>query len=470
MTRVAARVLLASLVSGLAACVGAAPEGGVGDDDDDDVGIEADAGGGGGSDAGPVAASCQDSAQVPLGAARPVDIMAASDLAAVIARMPCVVDPWLVGILESADTMWYDKRSIIPGYQDSFGDNSVLPTGMRPNTIDSQLINLAVPGGHAQIFSERGVFHFPFGRPGGFGDDGAVVDFWNVPRSGGALLPVVWWMREPTGYTHRIEWLFPVGTTLGEVLFIVDTDGDGTWYPFEIRTRTRALDGWTVDVFQPFPTAAALAAALEAKRPERPEWAAAADIDALLAHLRDDGTLESANLGASHFASAFTTMNGALDVLPPLADATILKELLLGTPFVSARGAVWKESGALRTYAATAEAGFSIVPRGYNAGFLSVDDETCSRCHRDAARPFRDWYSNIIAYGELWGGDEAFSWHPFENDTFVDDSGDVVHFNDDNRTFRPDFESTGLLAPYDESDHPATVYEQIQREWTNYEY
>ena len=66
---------------------------------------------------------------VPLDADRPVDIMPRSDLADVAARMPRVADAWLHGVLESADTMWYDQRSIVPGYQDSFGDNSTFPIG-----------------------------------------------------------------------------------------------------------------------------------------------------------------------------------------------------------------------------------------------------------------------------------------------------------------------------------------------------
>ena len=73
---------------------------------------------------------------------------------------------------------------------------------------------------------------------------------------------------------------------------------------------------------------------------------------------------------------------------------------LLATPFTSARDAVWKTSGALTTYAATTQAGFQIVPRNYDGGFLRVDDATCNRCHENAGRPFRDYYGNILAYGE----------------------------------------------------------------------
>jgi hypothetical protein len=462
-------VLAPSLVVSLlaAACVGQLDGGGGGGGDDDSGGDDD----GGGPDAAPPDPP-DTSVHVPVDAERPVDIMPPPRLGMIAPRMPHVADPWLRGILESPDTMWYDKLSIIPGYQDSFGDNTELPIGMRPNTIDRQMIDLAVPGGHAQLFVEKGLFHFPFGRGigGAARTDNFVVDFWHVPRDGGgALRPVVWWWRRPTSWHRRIEWMFPKDTVIGEVLFKVA--GDGRWFPFEIRTRTRRIDGWTFDAFRPFPTAASLADALERKRQERPAWANDATIDALIAHLRDDGTLRAGELSGPQFDISFPTLAGAEDPLPAVGDPTILEELLMETPFVSARNAVWKQSGSLKAYAATTDAPFSIVPRGYNAGFIEVADATCERCHRDAARPFKDYYPSIMLYGELWGEDETFSWHPFDNSSFVDGDGDVVGFGPpDNREFRADFEQSGLFVPYDEAVHGDDVYRKIPRDWKDYIY
>ena len=95
---------------------------------------------------------------------------------------------------------------------------------------------------------------------------------------------------------------------------------------------------------------------------------------------------------------------------------------------------------------------------------------SCSTCHRDAGRPFMTWYDNILAYGELWGNDEIFTWHPFTLDRFVDGSGAVVNFNYDNRQIRPDFIAAGLIAPYSQTTHPATIYKRIVREWTDFSY
>ena len=55
--------------------------------------------------------------------------------------------------------------------------------------------------------------------------------------------------------------MFPAGTVLGELLFQVDSSGE--WFPFEIRTRVRRIDGWSSNVFRPFPTAEDFARELE---------------------------------------------------------------------------------------------------------------------------------------------------------------------------------------------------------------
>lgn len=121
-------------------------------------------------------------------------------------------------------------------------------------------------------------------------------------------------------------------------------------------------------------------------------------------------------------------------------------------------------------YAAAAAGTGSIVPKGFNAAAVAVDDTSCSSCHRDAGRPFETWYSNILAYGELWGNDEIFTWHPFTLDRFVDSDGAVVNFNHDNRVIRADFIAAGLVAPYSPSQHPASLYKRIVREWTDFAY
>jgi hypothetical protein len=426
-----------------------------------------DDGDGMGSGSDPDVDPCATAVAVPL-SGRPVDLMPASRLAEIAARMPCIAPGGLRSTIESTRTLWYDKKSLTPGYQDSFGDNVETPIGFRPNTIDPGLINLAVPGGHQQIFVELGTFHFPFGRPIGDATNVEVVDFWHVPDSGGTLLPVVHWRRDPNGYTHRVEWMFPAGTVFGELLFMVE---GGERYPFEIRTRTRSVDGWVNDVYRPFRRASELADAVTARRAARPEWAGSQVLDGLVAQL-DATQLAPFRVAATHFPGAFATRDAGIDTLPALAgtDGQLIHELLLTTAFQSARGLAWKESGGLTAYAAAAAGPGSIVPKGFNAAAVAVDDTSCTSCHRDAGRPFETWYSNILAYGELWGNDEIFTWHPFTLDRFVDSNGSVVNFNHDNRQIRPDFVAAGLVAPYSPTQHPSTVYKRIVREWTDFAY
>ena len=68
----------------------------------------------------------------------------------------------------------------------------------------------------------------------------------------------------------------------GEALFL---DEAGTLYPFEVRTRTRTVDGWTNDVYRPFPKATDLADAIEARRGEKPEWESSSALTAVSSNI-----------------------------------------------------------------------------------------------------------------------------------------------------------------------------------------
>ncbi len=401
---------------------------------------------------------------------RPVEILPEQKVSDILARMPPVWDPLLRDTIDSSDTMWYDRTVIIPGYQDSYGDGSHFPVGFRPNTIQSNLIDQAVPGGHGWLFVRSGEFHFPFGRTG-HPDDAKntfVVDFFRLPREGSTLLPVVYWKHEPNANTHRIEWMFPIGTIFGEVIFI--TDSSGRSHVFEIRTRTRKSDTWEVDIFRPFPTAESLAEALDLKRQERTTWATSSALANVLSHLRNPSTVMADTFGGTHFKGAFAPINGGVDKIPALNDETLVAELLRQTPFRSAKYSVWKQSGGLAAFAASTNENFSIVPKNYNAAHFEVTDAFCNRCHQDAGRPFKDYYRDVIAYGELWGEDDTFSWHPFEAKHFVDGNGNVVSFNNDNRKFRQDFVNAGIVVPFNASVHGRNRYEKLNRSWKNYRY
>lgn len=401
---------------------------------------------------------------------RPVTLLPEAEVDALLARMPPIFDFWLAGIIQSRDTVWYDKKAIVPGYQDSFGDGREFPVGFRPNTLQPFHIDGAVPGGHARLFRRKGEFHFPLGRTGHPDDamNTSVIDFWKLPRQGKKLQPVVWWRRRPTSFHNRVEWMFPIGTVFGEVIQIEASDG--SQHVFEIRTRTRLADGWESDVFRPFVTSDELLSAVERKRRLSTRWSSSASASRLTDYLKNPLTLVSETLGPVALKLSFAPITGGVDYLPE-ADEALWKELLSENGFQSAKGRVWKQSGSLQTFAASTKSNFSIVPRNYNASHFEVSDNFCSRCHQDAGRPIKDYEFMIQLYGEMWGEDETFSWHPFDTKAFVDvATGNVVSFSNENRRFRQDFLNAGLLEEYNTSVHPQTQYKRIQRAWHNYVY
>jgi len=361
-------------------------------------------------------------------------------------------------MLQSSETIWYDPQGIVPGYQDSMGS----PKGMRPNTISGHLI--AIPDGHQRLFQKKGTFRFPFGT-GGVDDSTNVrhFNFWAVPRQNGKVLPVVYWITE---FSHW-HWIFPVGTTLGEVL--VEKFPDGSEAVFEIRTRTRRLDGWSNDIFRPFKSATELAAAIKSKRAN---WRETDSLKALVAHLQNPDTLTPHILESKAYPQSFATLNGYLDTLPSFGDQALAKELLQTTTFVSVKGAVWKQSGDKVAYAPNTKDSFGITANNYVAGMFEVSDKFCSRCHEEAGRSIRDHHMDLAAYGEMWGEDQTFSWHLFETASFVKPNGDVKCFNqdfnagclvDDNRTLRKSFVEAGLVVKYDPKQHTDEQYKQLAR-------
>jgi hypothetical protein len=330
----------------------------------DDTTLEPDAG------TEPVTDPCTAPVAIPL-AGRVLELMPQPRLAEIASRAPCVAQGPLRATLESPQTLWYDKTSLTPGYQDSFGDNIQTPIGFRPNTIDPGLIDLAVPGGHQQIFQKLGVFHFPFGTPIGPVDNVRVVDFWRPAYDAtGKVLPVVHWQRDPNSYTHRVEWMFPAGTVFGEALFLEE---GGVLYPFEFRTRTRDVSGWINDIYRPFARAADLADAIEARGGTSPA------LQALVAQLRDDTNLAAFHLANTHFPGAFPSRDAGIDALPALAgaDADFMHGLMMTTPFHSVRGIAWKTGGGKTSYAAGAAGPGTIVPKGYNAAAVEVSEGSC---------------------------------------------------------------------------------------------
>ena len=388
----------------------------------------------------------------PGGAKATTQLLSDAKLQKYKAALPKVAYPALQAILESSATLWYDKEVMIPVYQDSVGDGSYTPIGARFN---SEGKNLIVPQGK-RLFSDDGkTWAYPFAHTAGMdaADNMEVVNFLSLPQgSDGALSPIVYWTADDNNALgglglHRWVWMYPKGTVIGEMIFVKDAGGN--LYPSELRTRTRYLDGWATNSFRPFPTATSLAAAIKSARPS---WSSNSLLKGGVAALESNSTLVAKSVKSPAFNDVFTA-SGAIDTLPDFGDEALIKELLTKTAFVSSYGETWKTNGNLKAYAANASQ-FSIVPRNNDSGLIEVSEASCSRCHQEAGRSINDFEPQAILYGDIWGEDRIFSFHPYDQ-TKIGGAGD------ENRGVRPEFEASGLVTRYDASKHPADLYKKI---------
>lgn len=355
------------------------------------------------------------------------------ELGTVLQNLPSVTDQRIDGVLKSAETMWYDEASMVFTYQDSFGRPGG-PEGLRANRVGYDVGSTStVPDIKALTeYFDPGRFKFPFAVTAGGGDqsNSYVLNFWSVPRdSSGAFLPVIWWKNE-----SHWHWTFPKGTVLGEVLLMREPVSRA-WHVFEVRSRVRELDHWTTDIFRPFISAADFAAEI---RQQRPQWAST-DLADLVKHLENPGNLVPARLDSTPYKKIFPTINGFHDELPATADVALIKTLLTERVFQSAMNTQWKVYGLQKTYAPTTQAGFHIVPRGYIAGLLESSEASCQRCHTQTGRPLGQLDSRVVLYGEIWGEDQVFTWHPFKL------SNDLFTVSDGSRFENPRMVEAGLL-------------------------
>jgi len=222
---------------------------------------------------------------------------------------------------------------------------------------------------------------FPWQEPAGVprGSNVKTVKFVQLDE------PVQWWRSiRSDGSFARFRWEFPEGTRFGELLLV--TDSRGYDHAFELRTRVKrpAGKGWGVQVYRPFPT----------------------EDDFAEAFGRRSQLLPRRLIDSGHDRNAFSVAaSGAL--LPRLDEDQVLARLD-GAEFVPVKGQQWLPG----VEAPTADQ-FSIVPVGYFASHVPVDNRQCARCHQDAGRVVnrtgeRRW--------RLRGDDGIFSFPIFDGD------------------------------------------------------
>lgn len=379
-------------------------------------------------------------------AAAVTQLLSATTLATYRAALPKVGWSRLAKILASPSTLFWDKRVMPPAYQDTVGDGGGLPIGARLNSTGRSLI---VPEGK-KLFAEDGKsWSFPFGHTAGADEssNAFIVNFMSLPADGASLRKVAYRIETATVSglpVRRWNWSFPKGTIVGEIILIED---GASLVTSEIRVRERFADSWSTNAFRPFPTATTLASAVKQRRPS---WQGTPALKTLVTALEDATSVTAKRLDSPAFGNMIS-LEGAVDApLPAVADDGLVRDLLRTTTFVGAYGTAWKTSGALRAFGATGPAaGLSVVPVKLDVGVLEVRETTCRKCHDQGGTFIGDLVDQAILYGDIWGVDRIFSFHPFEPSR-IDASGN------ENRVVRASL--AGVVESFDAAKHPSGVY------------
>lgn len=371
-------------------------------------------------------------------------LLSATDLNTYQRALPKFAYGKLNDILRSKDTLWYDKKVMIPTYQDSVGHGQNAPIGIRKNSEGARLI---IPEGRPLFTNDGQAWSFPFTKTAGTdrSTNLKVANFMHLPNEQGKRLPVVYWVIDQPRSRGGLgllqwQWMFPKGTVFGELLYV--TSPQGELYLTELRTRERHLTGWATNIFRPFANARQLASAIEKRRPQ---YANLPQLQRVIQALRGSEPLTPFQSPSTAFKGTFS-QSGFVHELPDFGDEPLVKELLRESTFVSVYEEPWKRVGNQRTFAATTKSEFSVVPNHNFTGILEVNEQSCSRCHTDAQRPVMDFVPNAILYGDIWGSDQIFSFHLFNQDRYNLDGNE-------NRSLRPAFIESGMVQAYDQSIH-----------------
>ena len=351
-----------------------------------------------------------------------------SDSAPYRAVLPSTESPWLNQVLADAGTVFYDDHSMPPAYQ-----NWDTPwTGFHSPA--HNLAGSADPHGNANM-------EFPWRMPFGVqpGSGVKTFRFLHLPQSAnGVRWPVVWW-RDGVKY----GWTFPAGAVVGEVLYLKTKAGEAR--VFEVRTRFRMVDRWKVNVFRPYPEAADLLVAARKLPPTTTS-------SALVGSLTSEPVATWASFADVQPGKRVIAVTGQREFLPPVTEAEAVA--LLSATFKSVVGKTWR-LGKWSTHAPSSKQSFHIVPQSYAAGFVSVDEVSCMRCHETAGKLARTFDNTRKWHGGVRGSDAILSFHPVARAS--------ISFDGANRAvaMEPALVARGIIAKYDPKVHSDWVYRTI---------
>ena len=357
------------------------------------------------------------------------------------ALVPKFEDEQMTKLLKDPNTLFYTEREIPKAYQQWDG---------------------ALPGVHSAHYNisadnnepyGNGNLEFPWGTTAGthLARNVESVKFLSLPRDeNGQPYPVVWWSHHYAGDDRNgYAWVFPMETVVGEILMMKSPQGERI--PFEVRIRKRTRYDWEVDVFRPFPTDQDLVSAIQSKRSD---WDQDVSLKKLVQHLQAPNRLEKERLSDGHPRLTFNQAMG-VDQLPAIQDDALVTALLRETPFKSAHGVHWAESGERYAVAPTTRDSYHIVPARYTGGFIDVDETSCLRCHDTVGKHVRNFDYTRDWYGRIRGSDGIFSFHPFSPGS-VSHNGQGVPVS-----MRGELVKAGIVAKFEPKKHPQTRYRRL---------
>lgn len=362
-------------------------------------------------------------------------------------------------ILNDKDLLIYTSEEIPPAYQKW---DSQIEHGQRVENHNGAY-SVEVALGSSPL--SNGNIEFPWDKPGGTSKskNADKYTFILLPKDEfGKKIPIVWHkpyitvgnVSRSNNFKNRgYAWLFPIGTTIGEVMRVSSLEEN---IPFELRLRFRKATSWDVEVYRPFPTAEDLA---EAIKKHRVNWKEDKSLISFVSRLEDKNLdLPKVRLKSDHPDHTVFDSTTAIDELPPL-DKKLVTELLKTTLFSSVESPWRTLKDGTPCHAPTTKEDWHIVPQNYEGGFISVDSESCIRCHNSVNNHLEKFDRPREWYGRIRGSDGIFSFHPFEPSKLI------KKFDKSLREIEPEirksFIEAGIVEKFDPKKHTTERYKAI---------
>jgi hypothetical protein len=349
--------------------------------------------------------------------------------------LPHTTSDKLNALFQDPNLIFMDKEHMVPGYQDP----STPVTGERSTEAGFKGAGFATDSpftnkkGHLKLWSSGfGLENSPNAKSFHFiqlprNEDGSLKRI----KVSSTLTPV------PDGGT-LYDWEFPVGTVSGEVTLGTDSNGQHHVLQVRLRTKDQKEGPWAADIYKPYPTRESLTdkLALIAKG----DSTLAAEAEKVLRGLNKPPRLRAISLGMNDYEKGDLNSHGGTETLPEMSEALTFG--LLREPFKSSLGTEWAKDKTVSAFAPDSQQPFSIVSTGNDEGAVRVDRQNCSKCHKDANKPYRTfytqqhpkYYSSIVAYANTPGSDQQLRFNPFDQTLFKTFGNTGVN---DNRKINP---------------------------------